>query len=236
MVMKKLYFMLAALVVCSTTMNAQFFQRVINSAKTQAEVSVEKQVDKKVDEGIDRLFNGKKKQENTQQTEQVQQPQQDAGWVCMKCGKMGNTGKFCSDCGAKRPEVGDGSTWTCTECGHTGNNGNFCAECGAKRPSATPAEVAPATPSVPAMPTVPAAPVEMDMEQGMGDMMGQISAWQALGCLTPEEIAHLKALAEKLESMPDDQAGMYLLGNAEEMTFLMSIQMKVYQAMYGSQK
>lgn len=53
---------------------------------------------------------------------------QNAGesWICT-CGKV-NTGKFCSECGAKRPEA----TWTCV-CG-TVNRGKFCSECGAKRP------------------------------------------------------------------------------------------------------
>ncbi len=49
------------------------------------------------------------------------------GWTC-SCGNV-NTGKFCAECGAKKPSV-DG--WTCS-CGHV-NTGKFCAECGAKRP------------------------------------------------------------------------------------------------------
>ena len=47
-------------------------------------------------------------------------------WTC-SCGAV-NTGKFCSECGAKRPEP----NWTCS-CG-TVNTGKFCSECGAKRP------------------------------------------------------------------------------------------------------
>ena len=49
------------------------------------------------------------------------------GWTC-SCGKAGNDGKFCSECGAKKPE-----SWTCS-CGKTGNDGKFCSECGAKKP------------------------------------------------------------------------------------------------------
>lgn len=49
-------------------------------------------------------------------------------WIC-GCGTV-NTGKFCSSCGAKRPEA----AWTCS-CG-TVNTGKFCSECGAKRPEA----------------------------------------------------------------------------------------------------
>ena len=52
------------------------------------------------------------------------------GWVCA-CGAE-NTGKFCAECGAKRPEAS--GAWTCA-CGHR-NSGKFCSECGAKRPEA----------------------------------------------------------------------------------------------------
>ena len=47
-------------------------------------------------------------------------------WTCA-CGNV-NTGKFCSECGAKKPEA----PWTCA-CG-TVNTGKFCSECGAKKP------------------------------------------------------------------------------------------------------
>lgn len=50
----------------------------------------------------------------------------EASWKC-SCGAV-NTGKFCQECGAKRPE----DSWTCA-CG-TVNDGKFCRECGAKRP------------------------------------------------------------------------------------------------------
>ncbi len=72
--------------------------------------------------------------------QQPQQPQQSApaqsaagGWKC-SCGAMA-TGKFCPECGAKKPEASaDG--WTCS-CG-TVNKGKFCAECGAKKPAGIP--------------------------------------------------------------------------------------------------
>ena len=53
-----------------------------------------------------------------------------SGWKC-SCGKDGNDGNFCSECGAKKP-VKD--SWTCS-CGNTAT-GKFCSECGAKRPEA----------------------------------------------------------------------------------------------------
>ena len=52
------------------------------------------------------------------------------GWKCA-CGATA-TGKFCPECGAKKPEAG----WTCS-CGQV-NKGKFCSECGAKKPSGVP--------------------------------------------------------------------------------------------------
>ncbi|MBQ7364696.1 MAG: SPFH domain-containing protein [Clostridia bacterium] len=58
------------------------------------------------------------------------QPDPNA-WQCA-CGQS-NTGKFCSGCGAKKPEVS--ASWTCS-CG-TENVGKFCQNCGAKKPEGT---------------------------------------------------------------------------------------------------
>ncbi len=53
------------------------------------------------------------------------------GWTC-SCGHV-NQGKFCMECGAKKPED---AGWTCA-CGHV-NQGKFCSECGAKKPAGAP--------------------------------------------------------------------------------------------------
>ena len=101
-----------------------------------------------------------------QQQQQVQQqpaaPAADS-WKC-SCGAV-VTGKFCPECGAKKPEpkpAGDSwkcscgavatgkfcpecgkprpanvSGWTCPTCGAV-NKGKFCAECGTKKPAGVP--------------------------------------------------------------------------------------------------
>ena len=51
-------------------------------------------------------------------------------WKC-SCGQE-NTGKFCTECGAKKPDEG----WVCS-CGSL-NKGKFCPECGAKKPAGIP--------------------------------------------------------------------------------------------------
>jgi hypothetical protein len=51
-------------------------------------------------------------------------------WNC-SCGKIGNTGNFCTDCGKPKPAT---SSWTCT-CGNQ-NTGKFCTNCGKQRPEA----------------------------------------------------------------------------------------------------
>ncbi len=53
------------------------------------------------------------------------------GWQCT-CGAMAK-GKFCPECGKKKPEDG----WECPSC-KTVNRGKFCQECGAKKPSGSP--------------------------------------------------------------------------------------------------
>lgn len=55
-----------------------------------------------------------------------------SGWNCA-CGKTGNTGKFCSECGAPQPKA---EGWNCA-CGAV-NKGKFCSECGAKKPAGEP--------------------------------------------------------------------------------------------------
>ena len=71
-----------------------------------------------------------------QQAPQQQQPQQtqqaapaQGGWTCA-CGAV-NTGKFCSECGSKKPDAP--KKRFCTNCGaELSQNTKFCPECGTK--------------------------------------------------------------------------------------------------------
>ena len=75
-----------------------------------------------------------------QQQQQAAQPQPAPAqapaadsWACPGCGKT-VTGKFCPECGAKKPEAKPADSWVCPECGKTAT-GKFCPECGTARPA-----------------------------------------------------------------------------------------------------
>jgi len=53
------------------------------------------------------------------------------GWKC-SCGATA-TGKFCPECGSKKPEPKPAGGWTC-KCGATAT-GKFCPECGSPKPA-----------------------------------------------------------------------------------------------------
>ncbi|MBQ8798641.1 MAG: SPFH domain-containing protein [Lachnospiraceae bacterium] len=75
------------------------------------------------------LFAMAAQQQTAQTTQRTAFEKKDEadGWTC-QCGAV-NTGKFCMECGAKKPEDG----WMC-QCG-TLNKGKFCTECGTKKPA-----------------------------------------------------------------------------------------------------
>ena len=77
-------------------------------------------------------------QQQQQMNQTIQQPAPAApanGWTC-SCGQTGITGKFCPNCGTKKPEPTAADGWTCS-CGAV-NKGKFCSECGAKKPAGVP--------------------------------------------------------------------------------------------------
>ena len=62
--------------------------------------------------------------------QQMQQPAVDS-WKCA-CGANA-TGKFCTECGSKKPEPKASGSWTC-KCGAVAT-GKFCTECGSPKPA-----------------------------------------------------------------------------------------------------
>ena len=70
-------------------------------------------------------------QQKAQQQAQQQAQQAQGGWTCPKCGSVA-TGKFCPECGTKRPE-GE-KKYKCNKCGWESKPGEklpkFCPECG----------------------------------------------------------------------------------------------------------
>ena len=69
-----------------------------------------------------------------QQQQRAEQPRDFEGmerWKC-SCGATA-TGKFCPECGAKKPEPAAAGAWKCS-CGATAT-GKFCPECGSAKPA-----------------------------------------------------------------------------------------------------
>lgn len=52
-------------------------------------------------------------------------------WECPNCKTINEGGKFCQECGTKRPVS---ETWECPNCKTINEGGKFCQECGTKRP------------------------------------------------------------------------------------------------------
>ncbi|MDD5916630.1 MAG: SPFH domain-containing protein [Clostridiales bacterium] len=66
-----------------------------------------------------------------QQNQNAAQTQAGGQWKC-SCGATA-TGKFCPECGAKKPEPVQAGAWKCS-CGATAT-GKFCPECGSPKPA-----------------------------------------------------------------------------------------------------
>ena len=77
---------------------------------------------------------GQQQAQQAQAAQPVQQQAPATGWQCA-CGAV-NNGKFCGECGAKKPVPVAADGWTCA-CGVV-NKGKFCGECGAKKPANAP--------------------------------------------------------------------------------------------------
>ena len=80
------------------------------------------------------LFAMGQQQQQQQQQQRMEQPRDFDGmerWKC-SCGAV-VCGKFCPECGAKKPEPKPANSWTC-KCGATAT-GKFCPECGSPKPA-----------------------------------------------------------------------------------------------------
>ena len=78
------------------------------------------------------LFAMGQQQQQQQQTQQTPAAAPAAeGWKC-SCGATA-TGKFCPECGSKKPEPVQAGAWKC-KCGATAT-GKFCPECGSPKPA-----------------------------------------------------------------------------------------------------
>ena len=75
-------------------------------------------------------------QSNQSQIQQAPVAQAANGWTCVACSAVNSAdAKFCSKCGAKKPEANPG--WACTNCNANNNaDAKFCANCGNKKPEA----------------------------------------------------------------------------------------------------
>jgi len=116
--MKKFVFVVLALIVSVTSVQAQSFKDMANRIKNNAQQTTERKVEAKaeqtVDNAIDKTFDRieglfKKKdkgskEESGEETESPKSSKNASGsWTCPECGKADNTGNFCDDCGAKKP-------------------------------------------------------------------------------------------------------------------------------------
>lgn len=139
--MKKIILMAVATLLMLPA-NAQFWNRlgsaVENAAKDaavkQAERVTERAIDSAVEGAENEAYNATEEAINESKSKNKKDKEDKANtWKCPKCGHKGNTGKFCTECGAKKPEA-EGA-WFCPNCGAK-NTGKFCTECGTPKPGA----------------------------------------------------------------------------------------------------
>ncbi len=110
--MKRIVLTLLAVSLACVSAQAQaqdFLNRLKNKTKDNIERKIENRVEQKVDStvnttvdnALDRLFNPQKK-DNKKKEATPKQNENAAGWACSQCGNKGNTGKYCSECGAPK--------------------------------------------------------------------------------------------------------------------------------------
>ena len=110
-----LVFIISALLASCFAANAQ---SILDRLKDRAKDAVEENIGNKVEKGVNDILDGNfgKKKDKKEKPEKkktdipAEQQTQEAGeavaastWTCEECGKTGNAGKFCEECGAKKP-------------------------------------------------------------------------------------------------------------------------------------
>lgn len=144
--------LIAIMLLSSTAVNSQGYLNRLrnatrNAAENAAENAVSNNVSRKVEKAVDDAFEGNSDSEKSNKSKKGSSESKESksssaeGWTC-SCGKSGNTGKFCNECGTKKPEGNADGSWNCTQCGKKGNKGKFCEECGAKQGAVKKAETA----------------------------------------------------------------------------------------------
>lgn len=122
--MKKIVTIAAAmLLVCSAASAQNVLGRLTERAKNAAENAVGNKIENVVTGAIDKATSKKdNKQNNDTKNDSREEASENSGatyqeaghnhvegWTCVECGRTGNTGDFCEDCGAKKPS-GSGSS------------------------------------------------------------------------------------------------------------------------------
>lgn len=121
--MKKLILFIAMfLFVCAGACAQGFLKKIGKNVKDKTTDSVEEKADQTVDIATDKVFDavnnlllgkknkkkkGEEEDEDDDETDEEgnSKPKVSAAWTCPnpECGHTGNTGKFCEECGTKRP-------------------------------------------------------------------------------------------------------------------------------------
>ena len=132
---KVLYLLIVGLLL---TVQPASAQNILNRLGQRAKNAIENNVGSKVEKGINDVLNGNvgnnnsNNQNSRSNQETVHEHDHAAeGWTCPECGHTGNTGKFCTQCGAKKPDGSAAASSTTQRQGNSGNAGSSTAARGA---------------------------------------------------------------------------------------------------------
>ena len=104
-----LVFIISALLASCYAANGQnMLERLGQRAKNAVENKLGEKVEQGVNDALDGKNGTKKKKEKAdipaeQQAQEAGEAVAASTWTCEECGKTGNAGKFCEECGAKKP-------------------------------------------------------------------------------------------------------------------------------------